>query len=144
MRIAVSTQETVSGINKDSEAIRRVRKILLSCGLISDNEISKYFNENQFTTSGTVLYQTILSSLVLFPKSLQISQNNGVRRSTKSIVNGIIPAIKNKQFEIGSLNSEINLAILLQNKVVNSEIGSITDYIYEPELFNRRNEQVQC
>ena len=55
-------------------------------------------------------------------------------------MNGIIPAIKNKQFEIGSLNKEINLAILLQNKVVNSEIGSITDYIYEPELFEKEEE----
>jgi len=136
----VSTQETVSEINNSKESILRLRKLLLDCGLISENEISKYFNENQLSPSGKILYQVILSSLVLSPKSLSISQNDGIKRSTGAIVNAIIPAIKNKQLEIGNLNEDINLALQLINKAVSSDVGAVTSYISEPELFGKQEE----
>jgi len=112
----------------------------LSCGLINDNQIAKYFKKGTLTDDGKLLYQVILSSLILTPVSMEISQNDGVKSSTKAIVNGIIPAIKNKSFSIGSLTSDINLALQLKSKAVSSQIGSITQYISEPELFGEQKE----
>lgn len=130
----VSGYDMPSELRNHPEGVRSYRKILLDCGLINNNQIAQLFTQTGFTDAGNVLYLTILSSLILYPKTLQISQNDGVKRSTKSLTNAIIPAIKNEQFKIGSLTDSINRAILLQSKAVGAEM-TVAQFISEPEMF---------
>jgi hypothetical protein len=103
--------------------------------LINENELAKFFQGNTLSENGKTMYEVILSSLILKPTTLEVSQNAGVISSTNKIVNAIIPAIKNQNFKIGSLNQDINNALLLQNKMVNSGIKEIAQYVNQPELF---------
>ena len=131
----VSEQETVSELYNRKSDVDRLKKILLSCKLISEYEIAKYFIGNTLSESGKTFYNVLLSSLILSPNTLEISQNNGVKSATKRVVNAIIPAIQNRSFEKGSLMDEINKALIIQNRMINSKIDDIIMFVNQPELF---------
>jgi hypothetical protein len=131
----VSEQEVVSEIYNDRSAIVRLRKILLDCNIITENEISAMFSANTLTDSGKILYETLLLSLVLEPNAIEISQNDGVKSATKTIVNAIIPLVKNKQFSTGSLIENVNMALLIQNDMVSRGYNELEKYIGQQKLF---------
>jgi hypothetical protein len=131
----ISEQEIVSELYNDRNAVNRFKKTLLDCGIITENEISNLFTDNSLTENGKVLYETILLSLVLDSDSIEISQNEGIKSATKSIVNAIIPLIKNKALKDGSLVSYVNKALLIQNKIVTSGYKSVEQYITEQSIF---------
>ena len=131
----ISTLEIVSELYKTADSVERFKNILLSCNLINENELAKFFIGNTLSANGKTMYEVILSSLILKPTTLEISQNAGVISATNKIVNAIIPAIKNQNFKIGSLNHDINNALLLQNRMITSEIKDIAQYVNQPELF---------
>jgi len=136
----VSELEIVSELYKSRDLVERFKVILLDCNLINENQIAKFFESNSLSADGKTMYSVILSSLVLSPKTLEISQNAGVVSATNKVINGIIPTIKNKQLEKGSLNKNINDAILIQYRMVNSNIKDTVQYINQPELFEEFEE----
>lgn len=136
----ISNQEIVSELYKSKDSVDRFKRILLDCNLMNENQIANYFTGNTLSGNGKTMYQIILSSLVLKPDTLEISQNSGVVSATNKVINAVIPAIKNENFEIGGLNRDINEAILVQNKMVASNIKDITEYVNQPELFDVVNE----
>jgi len=136
----ISTQEIVSELYKSKDSVDRFKRILLDCNLMNENQIANYFTGNTLSGNGKTMYQIILSSLVLKPDTLEISQNSGVVSATNKVINAVIPAIKNENFEIGGLNRDINEAILVQNKMVASNIKDISEYVNQPELFEVVNE----
>jgi hypothetical protein len=136
----ISDLEIVSELYRTPASVDRFKKILLDCNLINENELAKYFQGNTLSANGKTMYEVILSSLILKPKTLEISQNSGVVSATNKVVNAIIPAIKNQAYEIGSLNEDINNAILIQNKMVASKIKDIVQYMNQPELFEKITE----
>lgn len=131
----VSEQEIVSDLYNDKNAITRLRKILLDCNIITENEISNLFSGNSLTNFGKILYETLLLSMVLKTDAIEISQNDGIKSTTKSIVNAIIPLIKNKNIEGFSLIDEINNALLIQNQIVSRNFSDLMDYVTQGELF---------
>lgn len=131
----VSEQEVVSEIYNDRSAIVRLRKILLDCNIITENEISAMFSGNTLTDTGKILYETLLLSLVLEPNAIEISQNDGVKSATKTIVNAIIPLIKNKQLSTGSLIENVNMALLIQNDMISRGYNELEKYIGQQKLF---------
>jgi len=131
----VADQETVSELYSDQASVKRFKKILLDCGIITENEISNLFTSNSLTDPGKILYETILLSLVLNTFAIEISQNAGVKSATRSIVNAIIPLIKNKSFQEGSLIAAVNDALLIQSDMVSRGIEDISDYIAQGNLF---------
>lgn len=131
----VSTQEVVSDIYNDRNSVVLLRKILLDCNIITENEISNLFSGNTLTNSGKILYETLLLSMVLQTDAIEISQNDGVKSATRSIVNAIIPCIKNKALSEGSLIDDINKALLIQNEMVNRGIIDLYEYTTQIELF---------
>lgn len=131
----ISQQETVSELYNNPQDVIKYRSILIDCNLINENELSKYFSGNTFSPEGKVLYSTILSSLILYPNTLKISQNSGVKSVTRSLVNAIIPAINNSNLELGSLQESINNAIIIQNAMVASGIKEIQTYVMQQEIF---------
>lgn len=131
----ISELEIVSELYKNPTSVQRFKSILLDCNLIGENDVAKYFIGNTLSESGKLMYSVILSSLVLKPKTIEISQNAGVKSATNKVVNAVIPAIKNANLQVGSLNNEINQSILLQNRMVSSGITDILIYMNQPELF---------
>lgn len=131
----VSEQEIVSDLYNDKNAISRLRKILIDCNIITENEISNLFSGNSLTNFGKILYETLLLSMVLKTDAIEISQNDGIKSTTKSIVNAIIPLIKNKNIEGFSLIAEINNALLIQNQIVSRNFSNLMDYVTQGELF---------
>ena len=125
----INEQEIVSELYNNISSVSRFKKILLDCGLITENDISALFTSNSLSEQGKIMYNTILLSLVLNENSLEISQNDGVKSYTKNIVNAIIPLIKNKSLSKGSLIDSINDSFLIQNDLVNNGNISLKDYI---------------
>ena len=119
----------------DRAAVGRFKNILVSCNIISENEISGYFTDFSLTETGKILYQTLLVSLVLNPTVIEISQNDGVKSATKSIVNAILPLIKNKGYETGTIINELNNAMLVQNAMVAAGYEKLSEFITENSLF---------
>ena len=124
----INEQEMVSELYNSSQSVSRFKKIMLSCGLITDNDISALFTSNSLTEQGKIMYNTILLGLVLNENSIEISQNDGVKSYTKNVVNAILPLIKNKSLQKGSIINVVNNSFLIQNDLVNSG-SSLNDYI---------------
>lgn len=131
----VSDQEVVSDLYNDKDAVSRFRKILLDCNIITENEISNLFSGNTLTNAGKLLYETILLSMVLETNAIEISQNDGVKSATRSIVNAIIPLVKNKKLGEGSLIQNVNNALVIQNEMVSRGITDLYDYVTQGNLF---------
>ena len=125
----INEQEIVSELYNNVSSVSRFKKILLDCGLITENDISALFTSNSLSEQGKIMYNTILLSLVLNENSLEISQNDGVKSYTKNVVNAILPLIKNKSLAKGSLIDSINDSFLIQNDLVNNGNISLKDYI---------------
>lgn len=125
----INEQEVVSELYNNKQSVNRLKKILIDCELITENDISSLFTKDSLSEQGKLMYRTILLSLVLDENSLEISQNNGIASYTKSVLNAILPLIKNKSFEKGSLNSFLNNSFLVQNDLVNNGYKYINDYI---------------
>jgi hypothetical protein len=131
----VSEQEVVSEIYNDREALSRLKKILLNCKIITQNDLSGLFSGNTLTETGKILYETLLLSIVLESNAIEISQNNGVKSATRSIVNAIIPLVKNKRLADGVLIKDVNVALLIQNDMVSRGYDDLTKYIGQQTLF---------
>lgn len=134
----ISEQEIVSELYNDRNSVNKFKKILLDCNLITENELSGLFTENSLTENGKVLYETILISLVLDAKSIEVSQNEGIKSVTKHIVNAIIPLIKNKNLSDGNLIAEVNNALLIQNDMLSSGYKNLEQYITERSIFEEK------
>lgn len=134
----ISEQEIVSELYNDRNSVNKFKKILLDCNLITENELSGLFTENSLTENGKVLYETILISLVLDAKSIEVSQNEGIKSVTKHIVNAIIPLIKNKNLSDGNLIAEVNNALLIQNDMISSGYKNLEQYITERKIFEEK------
>ncbi len=129
----INEQEIVSELYNNPNSVARFKKIMLSCGLITENDISALFNQNSLSEQGKIMYNTILLGLVLNENSIEISQNDGVKSYTKNVVNAILQLIKNKSLKKGSIIDYINDSFLIQNDIVNSGI-TIDDYIVQNVL----------
>jgi hypothetical protein len=131
----ISDLDVVSELYNNTTHVLQLKKILLGCGIITENDIAGLFKDTTLTENGKVLYETILLSLVLDSKSLEISQNSGIKSFTKNVVNAIIPLIKNKSLRNGSLIKEVNNAMLIKNDMVNKKYNSFAQYVSESTLF---------
>jgi hypothetical protein len=131
----VSEQEIVSELYNDRSSVNRFKKLLIDCNIISENEVSAFFSDFSLTETGKILYETLLVSLVLNPTAIEISQNAGVKSATNSIVNAIIPLVKNRKFEEGSIVEEVNNALLIQNSMVSNDYKKLSEYITENTIF---------
>jgi len=136
----ISEQEIVSELYNDRAAVGRFKNILIRCNIISENEMSAFFTDFSLTETGKILYQTLLISLVLNPTSIEISQNAGVKSATNTIVNAILPLVRNKGFAKGSLIADINNALLVQNAMVSGEFEKLSEFITENTLFKEEQE----
>lgn len=125
----INQQEVVSELYNNVNSVAKFKKILLDCGLITDNDISSLFTSNSLSEQGKIMYNTILLSLVLNEDSLEVSQNSGIKGYTKNVVNAILPLIKNKSLEKGSLIKYVNDSFLIQNDLINNGYKYINDYI---------------
>lgn len=130
----INEQEVVSELYKNSNSVKRFKKILLDCNLITENDISELFTSNSLSEQGKIMYNTILLSLVLNENSLEISQSDGIKSYTKNVVNAILPLIKNKSLSKGSLISYVNDSFLVQNDLVNGGFKHLNDYISQNKL----------
>lgn len=131
----VSEQEVVSELYNDRTSVMRFKKLLIDCNIISENEVSAFFSDFSLTETGKILYETLLVSLILNPIAIEISQNAGVKSATNSIVNAIIPLIKNKKSVEGSIVEEVNNALLIQNDMVSSNYKKLSEFITENTMF---------
>ena len=121
--------------DRNYSAVMRLKKLLIECNIISENEVSAFFSDFSLTETGKILYETLLISIILNPIAIEISQNAGVKSATNAIVNAIIPLIKNKKSAAGSLVEEVNNALLIQNEMVSSNYKKLSEFITENTMF---------
>jgi len=131
----VSEQAVVSELYNDRTSVSRFKKLLIDCNIITENELSAFFSDFSLTETGKILYETLLVSLILNPIAIEISQNAGVKSATNSIVNAIIPLIKNKKSVDGGIVEEVNNALLIQNDMVSSNYKKLSEFITENTMF---------
>lgn len=131
----ISEQEIISDLYNNPAAVKRLKAILIDCNLITENDVAALFTGVTLTENGKSFYNSLLLSLILNPDVLEISQNPGIKSIVNNVVNAIVNLNKNKLLEQGSLITEVNNAILLQNKMISAGISNIAEYIKEGELF---------
>lgn len=136
----ISETESVNELYNDRSLTKRFKDILTKCGIISENDYSQYFTDISLTEKGKVLYDTLLLSLVLEAKPIEVSQNDGVKRTSKSVVQAIIKLVNNKKLDQYSIVEEVNNAILIQNDMISKGYKSLSSYTTEPSIFGEEKD----
>jgi len=131
----VSELEIVSELYNNPEFVKRFKRILLDCNLITENDISNLFTDNSLSENGKNFYDNLLLAMVLDRSSLEVSQKPGIKSFIKNIVNAVLPLVKNKTFEKGNISNEINNAVLIQNAMVNGKYTDLADFAREKSMF---------
>jgi predicted ABC-type ATPase len=106
---------------------------LVSCGLLTENQLPTYFDNGDFTEVGKDYIETLLSSIILSPDALRVSNSEGVKRLRQIIISSLPLLVTNESLSEGSLKKYISEAIIIQYKIV--QIGDFSDYIRNQTLF---------
>ena len=112
---------------------KRLVENLVNFGLITENQLPTYFDNAEFTEVGKDFVEMLLSSIVLTPDALRVSNAEGVKRLRQIIIGSLPLLVTNESLTEGSLKKYISEAIIVQYKIV--QVGDFSDYIRSQTLF---------
>ena len=107
---------------------------LVSCSLITENQLPNYYDNGEFTDAGKDFVEMLLSSIILTPNALRVSNVEGVKRLRQIIIGSLPLLVTNENLGIGSLKKYISEAIIIQYKII--QVGDFSDYIRSQTLFD--------
>ena len=113
---------------------KRLVENLVNFGFITENQLPTYFDNGDFTEVGKDFLEMLLSSIVLTPDALRVSNSEGVKRLRQIIIGSLPLLITNESLAEGSLKKYISEAIIIQYKIV--QVGDFSDYIRSQTLFD--------
>ena len=81
---------------------------LVSCSLITENQLPNYYDNGEFTDAGKDFVEMLLSSIILTPNALRVSNVEGVKRLRQIIIGSLPLLVTNENLGIGSLKKYIS------------------------------------
>ncbi len=135
----VEKYETFSEMYANRGDQKRLANIVVSCNLLTEQELPAYYEETGFTEAGKDFIEAILASMILERDALVSSGQSGVRQFRQSIITSLPVLIANANLPEGSLKDAINKAIVIQYQVAQSGLD-FGRFISQPQLFGEKFE----
>lgn len=129
--------DTMSEFYADTNAQKQLLDMLLTCNLLTRQQVPEYYADGQFTEAGKYFVEMTLAAIVLRPPALQAAETDGVASLRKAIVNALPVLMDNIALQIpgASLINAINAAVVFQQKMKASKL-SFADFIGQQNLLD--------
>lgn len=132
----VGNFETFSDFYADRNAQKQLFDTLISCNILTDQERPLYFGEYGFTDNGKDLIENILVGVVLSKEALlDLSEN--VKKYRGMLVTSLPVLSLNSTLGEFSLIDELNQALILEAKIVNTKLD-FKDWVRQKNMFEER------
>lgn len=135
----LSEFENISEFYASSPSVNLIKNNLISCNILTQNEITAYIDKNTFTVAGKEFLENLMAGMILDKEQLIISELEGVKRYKQIIVQTLPVLIKNFKLAEFSLRSYLNDAISIQHKLITSGF-TIPDLISQFSMFTDSKE----
>lgn len=133
----VGQYETFSEFYSNGNDQKKMKDSLVSCNIITTQELPAYFSETGFTEQGKELIENLLAGLVLSKDALIASNEGGARILRQTIITSLPILTANLALGEYSLNSAINEAVVMQS-TMSSGKTSFQDYIVQIGMFGEQ------
>ncbi|MCB0535178.1 MAG: hypothetical protein KDD14_23430 [Saprospiraceae bacterium] len=129
--------ETMSEFYADTNAQKQLLDMLLTCNLLTRQQVPEYYNDGYFTEAGKQFVEMTLAAIVLRPAALQAAQTDGVVSLRKAIVNALPVLMDNIALHTpgAALVEAINEAVVFQQKMKASKL-SFADFLAQKNLLD--------
>lgn len=133
----ISTAETFTEFYANRSSQKSLLNAFIDCGLITEQEIPLFFND-EFNDAGKTFVEQILASIVLDRDSLIATDTAGIKKIRRGIITALPILIANNNLKQGSLNNELNQAIMFEyNRMTNGLTYAET--LRQSKMFSHRN-----
>ena len=130
----ISKFDNISDFYVSKNDVSNIKNNLVSCGILTTNELPSYIDSGVFTVAGKEFLENLMAGMILGKDQLIVSELEGVKKLKQIIVQSLPVLIKNAKLEAFSVKNNINDAILIQHKVVSSKLD-ILDLISQFSMF---------
>jgi len=136
----VGNYETFSQFYASYSDQVKLRDILISCNIITKNELAAFFDERGFTENGKELLENLLAGMVLGKEALIAGSMAGGRQFKNIVITSLPVLAKNASLGENSLIDLLNKAFLLEKKIYDSGLN-FEDYIVQGNMFDEAPEK---
>lgn len=136
----VGNYETFSQFYASYSDQVKLRDILISCNIITKNELAAFFDERGFTENGKELLENLLAGMVLSKDALNAGSMAGGRQFKNIVITSLPVLAKNASLGENSLIDLLNKAFLLEKKIYDSGLN-FEDYIVQGNMFDEAPEK---
>jgi predicted ABC-type ATPase len=130
----VGKYETFTELYANSADIKKIKESLITCNILTTQEIPAYFTEQGFTEQGKELIESLLAGLVLSKDALFASSEGGARSFRQTIITSLPVLTANKALGDESLNDALNEAVVMQSRMSNSKM-TFQDTLAQSNMF---------
>lgn len=116
----VGKYEVFSDFYNSPSDIKLLQKYLLECNIITENELNNYFQATTMTNAGKDFLENLLAGMVLNKEALLASEVPGVKQYKQKLITSLPVLVKNANLPEGSLSTELQDAIILEQKIASS------------------------
>lgn len=131
----VGNYETFSQFYANYADQVKLRDTLISCNIITKNDLAAYFDERGFTENGKDLIENLLAGMVLNKDALIAGSMAGGRQFKNIVITSLPVLAKNAALGTSSLIDLLNKAFLLEKKIYDSGLN-FEDYIVQGNMFD--------
>jgi predicted ABC-type ATPase len=118
----------------------KLRDMLISCNIITKNELAAYFDERGFTENGKDLIENLLAGMILSKDALIAGSMAGGRQFKTIVITSLPVLAKNASLSENSLIDLLNKSFLLEKKIHDSGLD-FKDYIVQGNMFDEAPEK---
>lgn len=136
----VGRYETFTEFYANSSDQKKIKESLISCNILTTQEIPAYYTETGFTEQGKELIENLLAGLVLSKDALIASNEGGARAFRQTIITSLPVLTANKALGADSLNDAINEAIVMQSQMSAGKM-SFQDMIAQVSMFGEKTSE---
>lgn len=130
--------ERMSDFYNNRNAQKRMIDMLLNCNLLTSQEISTYYDEqNGFTEVGKGFLESTLSASILKKEAILAGDKQGIRSLRRVVITTLPTLMQNKGLEKDALTSYINDAIVYEVEIKSSGL-KFEDFINQTSLFQEK------
>ena len=127
--------ETFSDFYANLAAQKRLSQTLVSCNLLTDQEMPAFFSGTTFTETGKEFIENMLAALILDRDTLMATEQPGVKSFRQKIITSLPVLMHNASLPEGSLKEYINQAVRLQQSIKGSG-SEFNDFIRQYNIFD--------
>lgn len=137
----ISEFDTLGDLYNDRKATRDLVNTFIQNGIIQENEVAQYYDNNGLSANGKEFIETVLVGSIMNENNIRSLAGDGGKSLRQKLVRGIVPLIENKGHgNEYSFNNELNKAVEIAAYVSKNHdtFPTISDYLNQNDMFEEK------